>query len=340
MHNNMERTISPTLTDQLEPCIQRRTPPKELDELSREIAELKRKLNAVILAHNYQDPEIQDIADYVGDSLGLARQAAKTNADVIVFCGVHFMAETAKILNPDKLVLLPDEDAGCSLEESCPADQLAKYQEANPGLYTIAYINCSAAVKALSDVICTSGNAELIVRAAPPDREILFVPDQNLGSWVMERTGRKMRLWPGECMVHVKWTEDEIRKLKERFPDAKLVAHPECIPAVRRLADEVCSTEKMVDYCKKSSSTTFIVATEPGMIHRLQKECPNKRFIAAPAGGCRCNECKYMKLNTLRKVYLCMRNQEPHIELDQEIMERARQPIERMLEITAAATTR
>src|SRR5215468_234020 len=237
-------------------------PPAQIDALSREILILKKQLNAVILAHNYQVPEIQDVADYVGDSLGLSQQAAATPADVIVFCGVHFMAETAKILNPNKIVVLPDKDAGCSLEESCPADQLAEFQKTNPNFWTLAYINCSAAVKALSDVICTSGNAEKIVRAAPADRNLLFVPDQNLGAWVIERTGRPMTLWRGNCYVHVEWTHASIVRIRREFPGAPLVAHPECTKAVRMLADEVCSTEKMVGYCKQSAAKAIIIATE------------------------------------------------------------------------------
>src|SRR6266404_3631076 len=248
-------------------------PPAQLDTLSREILALKKKLNAVILAHNYQVAEIQDLADYVGDSLGLSQQAAKTDADVIVFCGVHFMAETAKILNPNKTVVLPDKDAGCSLEESCPADKLRAFQATNPNFHTIAYINCSAEVKALSDVICTSGNAVRIVQAAPNDRDLLFVPDENLGAWVMEQTGCPMTLWRGNCYVHVEWTHAAITHIRDEFPGAPLVAHPECTKAVRMLADEVCSTEKMVDFCRRSPAKTIIIATEAGMLHRLNKEC-------------------------------------------------------------------
>src|SRR6266516_1212684 len=245
------------------------TPTAQLDTLSREILDLKRKLNAVILAHNYQVPEIQDVADYVGDSLGLSQQAAKTSADVIVFCGVHFMAETAKILNPTKTVVLPDKDAGCSLEESCPADKLRAFQSTNPNFHTIAYINCSAEVKALSDVLCTSGNAVRIVEAAPKDRDLLFVPDENLGAWVMEQTGRPMTLWRGNCYVHVEWTHATITRIRDQFPGAPLVAHPECTKAVRMLADEVCSTEKMVGFCRQSPAKSIIIATEAGMLHRL-----------------------------------------------------------------------
>src|SRR6476661_2621216 len=227
-----------------------RNPPARPDSLSKDILALKKKLNAVIPAHNYQVPEIQDAADYVGDSLGLSQQAAKTSADVIVFCGVHFMAETAKILNPNKVVVLPDKDAGCSLEQSCPAPKLKAFQATNPNFYTIAYINCSADVKALSDVICTSGNAVKIVNASPKDRDLLFVPDENLGAWVMEQTGRPMRLWQGNCYAHVEFRCDAILKMREQFPDAKIVVHLESLREVRDLADAVCSTEKMITFCK------------------------------------------------------------------------------------------
>src|SRR5437868_8688063 len=234
---------------------------KRQTTLQDRIAALKKERNAVILAHNYQLGDVQDVADYVGDSLGLSQQAAKTNADVIVFCGVHFMAETAKILNPNKVVILPDSDAGCSLEESCPAPKLKALQDTNPNFYTITYINCSAEVKALSDVICTSGNAVKIVNAAPKDRDLLFVPDENLGAWVMEQTGRPMTLWRGNCYVHVEWTHSSIMKIRQQHPGAPVVAHPECTKAVRMLADEICSTEKMVDYCKGSPARQIIIAT-------------------------------------------------------------------------------
>src|SRR6266478_6186532 len=307
---------------------------ERFDPLAREILALKKQLNAVILAHNYQVPEIQDIADYVGDSLGLSQQAAKTSADVIVFCGVHFMAETAKILNPDKIVVLPDKNAGCSLEESCPAPKLQALQATNPNFYTISYINCSAAVKALSDVICTSGNAVKIVNASPRERDLLFAPDENLGAWVIEQTGRPMTLWRGNCYAHVEFTHASIMRIREEFPEAPLVAHPECTKAVRMLADEICSTEKMVDYCQRSPARQIIIATEAGMIHRLKKECPDKTFIPAPTDHCRCNECRFMKMNTLEKLHDCMANLSPQIELSDEILRRARLPIERMLEIS------
>jgi quinolinate synthase len=317
--------------------------PERRAELSREILDLKRRLNAVILAHNYQVPEIQDVADFVGDSLGLSQQAAQTPAEVIVFCGVHFMAETAKILNPDKLVLLPDRDAGCSLEESCPAGQLAALQATNPRFYTIAYINCSAAVKGLCDVICTSGNAEKIVRAAPADRDLLFVPDENLGQWVIEQTGRPMTLWKGNCYAHVEFQRDQVLRLREQFPDAQVVVHPESLRDVRALADSVCSTEKMITYCRTSPAKRFIIVTESGIIHRMQKECPGKKFLCAPVfdamrvptDNCRCSECKYMKLNTLEKLRDCLARGAPSVELPKETLARARKPIERMLEISA-----
>ncbi len=319
-------------------------PRERFEPLAQEIFALKKQLNAVILAHNYQTAEIQDVADYVGDSLGLSQEAAKTSADVIVFAGVHFMAETAKILNPNKIVVLPDKDAGCSLEESCPAPRLAQLQATNPNFWTIAYINCSAAVKALCDVICTSGNAEKIVRAAPRDRDLLFVPDENLGQWVMEQTGRPMTLWKGNCYAHVEYRRDTIVALKSQFPDARVVVHPESLREVRDLADVVASTEKMVIYCKTNSAQRFIVVTESGIIHRLRKECPGKEFICTPTfdamrvptDHCRCSECKYMKMNTLEKVRDCMRRLAPRIELPPEILNRARLPIERMLQISAA----
>jgi quinolinate synthase len=313
------------------------------DPLSQEILALKKRLNAVILAHNYQIPAIQDLADYVGDSLGLSQQALKTGAEVIVFCGVHFMAETAKILNPGRTVILPDREAGCSLEQSCPADQLEAMQRSNPRFYTIAYINCSAAVKAVSDVIVTSGNAEKIVRAAPQDRDLLFVPDENLGQWVMEQTGRPMTLWKGNCYAHVEFQRDSLMKLRTSHPAAKFVVHPECLREVREMADIVCSTEKMITYCRDDAAEEFVIVTESGILHRMRKECPGRQFISppmydamrAPSDNCRCSECKYMKLNTLEKLRDCMVRLSPRVELAPDIMERARRPIERMLEISA-----
>jgi quinolinate synthase len=305
-------------------------------DLTEELQELKRERNAVILAHNYQVPELQDVADFVGDSLGLSYQAAKTDADVILFCGVHFMAETAKIINPTKRVILPDLDAGCSLSESCPPEKLAAFlkQHADKNYYVIAYINCSAGVKAQAEVICTSGNADKIVRAAPADRNILFVPDQNLGAWVMERTGRKMDLWQGTCYVHVEFTARSINKIREEYPGAPVVAHPECTYAVRMLADEVCSTEKMVTFCKKSPAREIIVVTEAGLLHRLRKEIFGKTFIPGPTDNCFCGECRFMKMNTLEKAYDALLNMEPEITLAESMRKRAEIPILRMLELS------
>jgi quinolinate synthase len=305
-------------------------------DLIAEILELKRARNAVILAHNYQIAAIQEVADFVGDSLGLSRQAAETDADVIAFCGVHFMGETAKILNPSKTVVIPDMDAGCSLSDSCPADKLAEFLEANreKNYFVIAYINCSAGVKALADVIVTSGNAVKIVQAAPPDRNILFVPDQNLGAWVIEQTGRKMDLWRGSCYVHVEFTRDSIRRIKAEHPGAVVVAHPECTHAVRLLADEVCSTEKMVSFCRDNPAKDFIIVTESGMLHRLRREVPQKNFIAGPTDHCACADCRYMKLNTLEKLRDCLANLEPQIHIPEDIRLRAERSVRRMLELS------
>lgn len=306
-------------------------------DLTEEILELKRERNAVILAHNYQVQEIQELADFVGDSLGLSYKAAETDADVIVFCGVHFMAETAKIVNPTKTVILPDLDAGCSLSESCPAEKLEAHLKANAdkNYYVVAYINCSAGVKALSDVICTSGNAVKMVERVPKDRNILFVPDENLGAWVMEQTGRKMDLWKGHCYVHVEFTRDSIERIRAEHPDAPVVAHPECTYAVRMLADEVCSTEKMVAYCKNSPAKAIIIATESGMLHRLRREIPGKIFIAGPTDQCACADCRFMKKNTLEKLHDCLVGLEPEIVIPEPIRARAEVPIRRMLEWSA-----
>ncbi|MBL9154815.1 MAG: quinolinate synthase NadA [Verrucomicrobiales bacterium] len=305
-------------------------------DLREEILALKKERNAVILAHNYQSGDIQDLADYVGDSLGLSYRAKETDADVIAFCGVHFMAETAKIVNPHKTVVLPDRDAGCSLEQSCPADELEGFlrENADRNYYVIAYINCSAGVKALSDVICTSGNAVRIVEAAPDDRPILFVPDQNLGEWVMSQTGREMDLWQGACYVHVEFTRESIARIKAQHPDAVVVAHPECTSAVRLLADEVCSTEKMVHFCRDTPAQNIIVVTESGMLHRLRKEAPGKNLIAGPTDRCACADCRYMKMNTLEKLYRCLRDLTPEIVMPEEIRRRAEAPILRMLELS------
>ncbi|MGH8047374.1 MAG: quinolinate synthase NadA [Chthoniobacterales bacterium] len=305
-------------------------------DLAEEILALKRERNAVILAHNYQTRDIQELADYVGDSLGLSYHAADTAADVIAFCGVHFMGETAKIVNPSKTVVIPDMDAGCSLSDSCPPEKLEAFlrENAEKNYYVIAYINCSAGVKALSDVIVTSGNAIRIVESAPKDRNILFVPDQNLGSWVMEKTGRKMDLWRGNCYVHVEFTRNSIAKIREQHPDAKVVAHPECTYAVRMLADEVCSTEKMISYCRDTPGDAFIIVTESGMLHRLRREIPGKTFIPGPTDACACADCRYMKMNTLEKLHDCLLNLEPQILIPEDIRVRAERPIRRMLELS------
>lgn len=304
--------------------------------LTDEILQLKKERNAVILAHNYQSREIQELADFVGDSLGLSYKAKETDADVIAFCGVHFMAETAKIVNPTKTVVLPDADAGCSLEQSCPAPQLEKFlqENADKNYYVIAYINCSGAVKALCDCICTSGNAVKIVEAAPKDRPILFVPDQNLGAWVMEQTGRKMDLWKGSCYVHVEFTRDSIHAIKTLHPEAEVVAHPECTYAVRMLADVVCSTEKMISYCQNSKANTFIIVTESGMLHRLEREVPGKKFIPGPTGHCHCADCRYMKMNTLEKLRDSLLHLTPQVTMPEDIRARAEKPLLRMLELS------
>jgi quinolinate synthase len=309
----------------------RATPPP-LSAIQEEVLALKRERNAVILAHNYQNEEIQRVADFVGDSLGLSYQAQAAQADVILFCGVHFMAETAKIVNPGRTVLLPDLAAGCSLADSCPADRLAAYKAAHPGVYVVAYINCSAAVKALSDVIVTSGNAQRIVQRVPADREILFVPDQNLGQWVSKKTGRAMQLWPGSCYAHVLFTTQAIERVRLKFPDAPVVAHPECVEAVRDLADEVCSTELMVKFARESRAERIIVVTESGMLHRLRREVPEKTFIAGPTDTCACNDCRFMKMNTIEKVRDALKFMRPAIEVPEDIRVAALAPIQRMLD--------
>ena len=303
-------------------------------DLKEDILRLKKERNAVILAHNYQIGPIQDLADYVGDSLGLAYKAQKTDADVICFCGVHFMAETAKILNPNKTIVLPDKDAGCSLEQACPTDKLEAFLNDNKekNYYVIAYINCSAGVKALCDVICTSGNAPHIVNQAPANRPILFVPDANLGQWVIEQTGRQMDLWQGSCYVHVEFTRESIQEIKDEYPDAVVVAHPECAQAVRLLADEVCSTEKMINFCKETESQNIIIVTESGMLHRMQKEVPEKNLIPGPTDHCACADCRYMKMNTLEKLHACLENLNPQVELPEDVRAGAEVSLVRMLE--------
>ena len=305
-------------------------------DLVEEILRLKKDRNAVILAHNYQIEEIQNVADFVGDSLGLSRKASETDADVIVFCGVHFMGETAKILSPSKTVVIPDMEAGCSLSDSCPADKLESFLKefSHKNYFVIAYINCSAGVKALADVICTSGNAVKIVQSAPSDRPILFVPDQNLGAWVMEQTGRPMDLWQGSCYVHMEYTRDSIERAKQEHPEALVVAHPECPQAVRLLADEVCSTEKMVSYCRNSPANAFVIVTEEGMLHRLRREIQGKVFIPGPTDTCACAECRYMKRNTLEKLFLCLRDLKPEILLEEGIRAEAEKSVRRMLELS------
>jgi quinolinate synthase len=302
--------------------------------LLEEIRELKREREAVVLAHNYQMGDIQDIADFVGDSLGLAYAARDTQAKLILFCGVHFMAETAKIVNPGRKVVIPDMEAGCSLADACPAAELEAFlaAHAKENYYVVAYINCSAGVKALADVICTSGNAVNIVRRVPADRQILFVPDQNLGEWVIQQTGRPMRLWEGCCYVHVEFTHASIARIHKEYPDAPVVAHPECPLPVRILADEVCSTERMIRYCREHSARTFIIVTESGMLHRLRKELPDRTFIPGPTDACSCSNCCFMKLNTLEKVRNALRDGGPEIIMDETLRVRALSPIERMLD--------
>jgi quinolinate synthase len=304
--------------------------------LTQEILQLKKDLNAVILAHYYQVPEIQDIADFVGDSLELSKQAAKTNAEVIVFAGVHFMAETAKILNPTKKVILPDLEAGCSLSDSCPAPLFKKFREEHPDYFAVTYINSSAAVKALSDIICTSSNAEKIIRSIPEDRKILFSPDRNLGRYLMEKTGREMLLWEGTCMVHEQFVQNKIQNLKKENPDALIIAHPECEEKVLDISDFIGSTSQLLRFVKESPNKKFIVATETGIIHQMQKACPDKIFIPAPPedSTCACNECPHMKKNTLEKLYQCMVNLEPEITLPDDLIEKAYIPIKRMLDLS------
>lgn len=297
------------------------------------IQDLKRSLNAVILAHYYQESEIQDVADFVGDSLALAQAAAKTTADVIVFCGVHFMAETAKILNPAKQVLLPDLKAGCSLSDRCPPAAFKAFKEKHPDAFVVSYVNSSAAVKAMSDVICTSSNAVKIVNHVPKDRQILFAPDQHLGRHVMKETGRDMVLWPGSCIVHEIFSEKKLVQLKVQHPDAEVVAHPECEQAVLRHADFIGSTKGILDYVVASPKQKFIVVTEAGIIHQMQLKAPGKTYIPAPPdNGCACNECPYMRLNTLEKLYRCMKDRTPELILPAELQAAARAPLQRMLE--------
>ncbi|MDX2257254.1 MAG: quinolinate synthase NadA [Pseudanabaenaceae cyanobacterium bins.39] len=299
------------------------------------IADLKQELNAVILAHYYQDPDLQDIADYIGDSLGLSQAAVNCQADVIVFLGVHFMAETAKILNPQKLVLLPDLDAGCSLADSCPPDRFAQFKAEHPDHLVISYINCSADIKALSDIICTSANAVKIVNQIPKDQPIIFAPDRNLGRYVMAQTGRDMLLWDGACMVHEIFSERKLIELQQKNPDAEIIAHPECESNVLRHADFIGSTTGLLKYIQTRDRQKFIVVTESGVIHQMQKAAPHKTFIPAPPNNsCACNECPYMRLNTLEKVYLSMRDRKPEIILNEATRQAALLPMQRMLEMS------
>jgi quinolinate synthase len=298
-----------------------------------EIDALKKSLNAVILAHYYQESEIQDVADFVGDSLALAQQAEKTKADVIVFCGVHFMAETAKILNPNKLVLLPDLAAGCSLSDRCPPDRFKAFKDKHPDHFVATYVNSSAAVKAMSDVIVTSSNAVKIVSKIPADRKIIFAPDQHLGRWVSQQTGREMVLWPGSCMVHEIFSEKLITQLMVKHPKAKVIAHPECEAPVLKLAHYIGSTKQLLEYTQKDAAAEFIVVTEAGIIHQMEKASPGKTFIPAPPdNGCACNECPHMRLNTMEKLYRCMRDKAPRLELPPGLGEAALKPLKLMLD--------
>ena len=304
-------------------------------DLFAEIEKLKREKNAIILAHYYQEPDIQDVADFIGDSLGLAQQAEKTNADIIVFAGVHFMAETAKILNPNKKVLLPDLNAGCSLSDSAPPELFRLFKEKHPDHIVITYINCSAGMKALSDIICTSSNAEKIIESLPKEQNIIFAPDKNLGAYLNKKTGRNMVLWNGACMVHEIFSLEKITKLKIRHPQAKVIAHPECEAPVLAVADFIGSTTALLKYSEKSDAAEFIVVTETGILHQMQKSNPNKTFIPAPPNNsCACNDCPHMKLNTLEKLYLCMEYETPEITMAEDLRLAALKPIQRMLDIS------
>ncbi|HEY1164855.1 MAG TPA: quinolinate synthase NadA, partial [Chitinophaga sp.] len=301
-------------------------------DLFAEIERLKKEKNAIVLAHYYQEPDIQDVADYIGDSLGLSQQAAKTDADIIVFAGVHFMAETAKILSPQKKVLLPDLKAGCSLADSAPPELFRKFKERYPDHLVISYINCSAGIKALSDIICTSSNAEKIIESVPADQPIIFAPDRNLGSYLSRKTGRDMILWNGACMVHEIFSLEKITRLKVRHPKAKVIAHPECEAAVLEIADYIGSTTGLLKFTQKDDAQEYIVVTETGILHQMEKANPNKTFIPGPPNNaCACNDCPHMKLNTLEKLYLCMEYEEPEITMDEQLRIAAKKPIDRML---------
>jgi quinolinate synthase len=307
-------------------------------DLFSEIERLKKEKNAVVLAHYYQEPDIQDVADYIGDSLGLAQQAEKTKADMIVFAGVHFMAETAKILNPSKKVVIPDLKAGCSLSDSCPPPLFKKFKEQHSDHVVVSYINCSAGIKALSDVIVTSSNAKIIVESFPKEQKIIFAPDKNLGAYINKVTGRNMLLWNGACMVHEIFSLEKITKLRVRHPNAKFIAHPECEEPVLRLADYIGSTTGLLKYTQTDDANEYIVATETGILHQMMKTSPHKSFIPAPpTNSCACNDCPHMKLNSLEKLYLCMEYETPEITMDEELRLAAKKPIERMLDISAKA---
>ena len=304
-------------------------------DYKKEIRKLLKEKNGILLAHYYQVPEIQDIADFVGDSLGLSQQAAESKADVIVFAGVHFMAETAKILSPRSKVLLPDLEAGCSLADSCPPADFAKFKEKHPGHIVISYINCSAAIKTMSDVICTSSNAVAIVESFPKDEKIIFAPDKNLGGYVNSVTGRDMVLWDGTCEVHDILQTEAVIRLKVEHPDAKLIAHPECKAQVLALADFIGSTTALLNFTKKDPARKYIVATETGILHQMKLSSPEKEFIIVPSDEtCSCNDCPYMKMNTMQKLYLCLKNEKPEILLDEKVIEKAKLPIQRMLDIS------
>ena len=307
-------------------------------DLFAEIERLKKEKNAILLAHYYQEPDIQDVADYIGDSLGLAQQAEKTNADMIVFAGVHFMAETAKILNPSKKVVIPDLKAGCSLSDSCPPPLFKKFKEQHPDHKVVSYINCSAGIKALSDVICTSSNAKIIVESFLKEQKLIFAPDKNLGAYINKVTGRNMLLWNGACMVHEIFSLEKITKLKVKHPNAKLIAHPECEDPILRIADYIGSTTGLLKYTQKDDSQEYIVATETGILHQMMKASPQKTFIPAPPNNsCACNDCPHMKLNSLEKIYLCMEYETPEILMDEELRLASLKPIKRMLEISEKA---
>ncbi len=306
--------------------------------LFEEIEKLKKEKNAILLAHYYQDADIQDIADFIGDSLGLAQKAASTTADLIVFAGVHFMAETAKILNPSKKVVLPDLKAGCSLADSCPPEDFAQFKQKNPNHVVISYINCTADIKGLSVYMCTSSNAEHIVNSIPIETPIIFAPDKNLGRYLIKKTGRDMLLWDGACMVHEIFSLDKLIHLKKQHPNAEVIAHPECEEPILEVSDYIGSTTNLIRYAQESSSKEFIVVTETGILHKMQQTCPDKTFIPAPPNNtCACNECPYMKLNTLEKIYLCMKYEQPEIIMDEDLRIKSKLPIDRMLEISAKA---